>query len=241
MVSRRNVRLPARPPPCQRVCEDILPTGLEPQGAVKRSFADGGFGRHLRDGPYYRHLRDGPYYRDHVIDVLGDPPATRIVRILDFLAEGRIRRPGVAVPFETVHVATIQDGTATVVLDVLPEQLVRARRGDRVRLLVPVHAAADPVLPDPVDIELQVVGILLGDNLPVERDRARPRYGGLHLRHFLVVDIAAIGRIDTVVRGRGLSIPRIRIVARHGREWVGEPDCRSLSKHSFPLCTVHPG
>jgi hypothetical protein len=42
--------------------------------------------------------------------------------------------------------------------------------GDAVGLLLPIHLATDLVLEGAVDVELQVIVVLLGGDLPVELD-----------------------------------------------------------------------
>ena len=71
--------------------------------------------------------------------------------------------------------------------------------GDRVGLLLPTAVAADVVLADAVNVELQAVMAGLRGDPPIERERPFARHGGLRPATLAVADTTAVRGIPTVV------------------------------------------
>jgi len=130
------------------------------------------------------------------------------------------------------------------ILDVPPLERVSARAGDIVRLLLPTHGAADAVLPDAVEPELQPILVALRRDLPPERRRPGARDGRLQPGLLAMADTAALGGIAAVIGLRGLGEPVGGPARGEGQTPIVASRCSSShsSRHAangMSVCSVH--
>ncbi len=189
-----------------------------------------------------------------VIDVLeaglavegfGGPPAGGVIGVGDrvpIIGDRRIDGRHGAGPLDVVHPAAVGAVVVAAILDVLPFERVGARAGDVIGLLLPVHVAADAVLADAIEPELQVIAARFRGDLPVEGQRAGALDGRFHPGTLAVGDIAALGRIVTAVVSAGLARPACVAggrVAEARIHCLGEKVRRRRGRPG-PLEIIHP-